>query len=500
MSGPWSTPLEWSGGRGNTDHPLINYYRNCGYDHLYRCQPSVRKVIDKLVKLHGLVPFKTFAKERDGSRRPADDTPFGRLIDDPCPSRMSGLKFWGRYRAYHHLYGEAFAVKTRDSRGFPVELTMVHPLSLRFGPPRADAWRVDQLRDNRLTSLELETGQFWWYQAGQGREILIPRRDLVPWTSFDPNSEERGLSKLEALRGSLEDDAAARGAMEQMWKRGARPGYILETDDDFSERPAVIQQIKRQAVAAAGGVSNWHEPLVLDGGVKAKLFPIEENLEYLGLRRLTNTEVGAVYDLTPPAIHELERATFNNIEELLRDVLKTSMVPIMRELESVLDRDLRDGRLGEGGTPDFSDAYYAEHVTDGAMRGSPEKRIQSYSLQLQTGQRTINEVRALDNLPAVEGGDRVLVNAALIGLDDVGKKAAEAAGFHNEVTGQVYSEDVGTIFGRLSRPESISDIDIDALVDGIAPESASTVRDVVGQCFAAGLSVAELRMELKGLL
>ena len=46
------------------------------------------------------------------------------------------------------------------------------------------------------------------------------------------------------------------------------------------------------------------------------------------------------------------------------------------------------------------------------MRGDLVSRTNAFNQQIQCGIRSINEVRELENLPAVVGGDKVTQNAA----------------------------------------------------------------------------------------
>jgi len=500
-TGPWSSPLEWTGAGGNAAHPLLTLYRQSSYDHMYRCQPSVRKVVDKLSSLHAMIPIGVFRRASDGVKSEAPDSPLGRLMADPCPSRMSAAEFWDRFLHFYYLHGTAFAAKQRDGLGRPTELLVFHPGRMRYGAEQGQCWKVADRA--RLTEHELDTGCFWWYQLAHGVEFQIARRDLVVLKNFNPDNEEWGLSKLESLRGTLEDDGSARQAMESMWKRGARPAFALTSDDDFSNRPAIIQQIQDKVQAAHGGVANWQKPLVLDGGVDIKELRIEKGLEYLELRKLTDREVGAVFDLTPPALHDLERATFNNVEELLRDVLRTTMQPHLRRFESVVDHDLRDGRHGAGGEPDYGSAFFMDHMESKVLRGSPEALAQTRSVQLQTAQRTVNEIRGEDNLVPLPGGDRPLVNAALVALDEAGGRDLDKDG---SVGGVDDAEDspaartaASTVMGRLSRQESLEGVDVAVVVEGLPAAAAEAVSGLHGRLLGAGGSVKDLRAGLKEL-
>lgn len=529
-SGPWSTPFEWSGAGGNAGHPLLDMFRGCQYEALYEQQPSVNKVIDKRARLQGLVPLN--AHERtDTGPVPIPGSGFGRLVSKPC-AEMSQFEYRDWMFHTKDIHGIAFGWLVRDDparrSGGVLEVSPLHPQRMRFGKNERKS-RV--FHAGRLTASERASGKSWWFVVDESTEVHIPRRDLLIWRNFHPSLPHWGLSKLDPLRSTLEDDAAARCAMEAMWKRGMRPHYVIKSDDDFSNHPAIVQQIKDDAEASHGGVGNWWHPMVLDGGASIDLLPSESGLEYLGLRKLTDVEVGAVFDMSGPVIHNLERATFNNIYEIFQDTFKSSLGYDLRSFEAAWENDVRDGTHGEPVAPNFPDGQQAKFNLKGVLRGSPEKQINSYSTQIQTGQRTINEIRGLDDLAPIEGGDVLLVNAALIPVQEAGQQgggqednlvalpggdvplstqARAARGRPVEVevgrlpvaalsAGLSGREAAQKVFGILSRVDSVGDVPVDRLVEGLTKSSEDEVRRAVAVALLEDAPIEGLREMVRGL-
>lgn len=506
FDGPWSTPLEWS---GVGPHPLAEFFRGCTYDEIYRRQPAVRKVIDRRSVLQSLVPLKVFQSTPDG-RVEAPTSAYGRLLDDPCPA-MSQFEWLDWFRHTKDIHGTAFGAISRDAGGRPVGIDPVHPLRMRHGKDKGFA--VGGVNRGRLTAAERESGLTWWFVVGPSKEVHFPRRDLLIWRTYNPDSTDWGLSKLESLRGTLEDDAAARHAMEQMWKRGARPHFALLTDDDMSAHPAVVQQVKEDAEAATGGTANWWRPLVLDGGMKLETLEFEKGLEYLGLRKVTDEEVGGVYDLSGAANHNHENSTYTNAREVLQDAFRTSMASEVRSFEAALAKDVRDGRRGEPVDPNFPRGYYAEHVLEGVLSGSPGEEIEAGRVQLNAGMVTINEYRKMKNRPPVEGGDVPLVNGALVPLHLVGEMGGRSSS--SELDSGLGDEDEapalgsgGGLRGRdaaaavmsgLGRVGAVAEVDVPRLVEGLSAGNAQLVATAVATAFAAGWTPERLRGEIRRL-
>jgi hypothetical protein len=102
--------------------------------------------------------------------------------------------------------------------------------------------------------------------------------------------------------------------------------------------------------------------------------------------------VCAVYDVPPPVVHILDRATFSNITEQMRSMYRDTMAPRLGLYESVLDTQLR---------PDFDPRgdLYAEFLMDEVLRGSFEQRAAAYETMTRIGGMTPAEVRKAENLP-----------------------------------------------------------------------------------------------------
>jgi hypothetical protein len=141
-----------------------------------------------------------------------------------------------------------------------------------------------------------------------------------------------------------------------------------------------------------------------------------EEAQYIETRRLNREEVCAVYDVPPPVVHILDRATFSNITEQMRSMYRDTMAPRLGLYESALDSQLR---------PDFDPKgdLYAEFLLDEVLRGSFEQRAAAYEVMTRIGGMTPAEVREKENLPYKgEDTDQLYVNAATVPLGAIPKR------------------------------------------------------------------------------
>ena len=231
------------------------------------------------------------------------------------------------------------------------------------------------------------------------------------------------------------------------------------------------------------GVDNTGTSLVLEEGMAPeKLSLTAEEAQYIESRKLNREEVVAAYDMAPPAVHILDRATFSNITEQFRSVYRDSVGPRAHGFESTMMVQL---------VPEFGDdSLYVEFLMDEVLRGDFETRQQALK---NADHMTVAEKRRVENLPYIDGTDVILVNGAYVPLTQAGQLQAPAEG--DNVIPMPLAR---TVAGRLSWQEDLTDVDAKALTEGLNG-STGLVLGALEQAKADGASVADLRNRIIAL-
>jgi HK97 family phage portal protein len=471
-------PSTW----GNWPNSLELNRAWASYSALYRRQQWVRICVDKRAWLLARLPLKVY--EHDDLNRPeAANHPYARLLARPN-ERHSRFWLWLWVQSTYDLYGEAFLGKMRDRSGRPTQLVPLHPTAMR---------EAEQQRDGRV---------LWDFDNGKVRVKGIPDEDLFHPKSFNPDSTTRGLSKLESMRATLENEESALKAQSSFWRNGARPGTALVHPGKLSD--AAIQKVKLQWNQIAAGADNYGTTVVLQEGMTPETLTLTaEEAQYIDARKLNREEVVAGYDMPPPAVHILDHATYSNITQQLRSVYRDTMAPVTVFLEAELEAQLRGSvRPGASG-PDFGEGIYAEFLLDGVLRGDFEDRIDSYQKAINSAWMTPAEVRELENLPFLEGSDQLFINSTMIPLDGAGEAGDGAAEEPGRpplalVAAGLDPQQMRIVMGRLSRQKTLAEIDPKSLVVGLNGEEPLVLAELEA-ARAAGEGVMALRERIKGL-
>jgi len=380
-------PLDWNGVPQPGITPALRWM---SYEALYQRQLWVYTLVNKRARATARLPLKVYQRAERG-RPEARKSPYALLLRRPS-SKLDSYSFWLWVSSTVDIHGITYLGKVRDRIGRPVELVPFHPTMVT--------------KDNRDDNQETYT-----VTLTSGRKVEnIARRDLVIFRYY------QDLSPLEPLRSTLENEDGSRAANSALWRNGARPSVALKHPMKLS--PDAATRLRSSWESVHGGASNFAKAVVLEEGMEAQ--PLSFNsrdLEYVESRRLNREECCAAYDVPPPVVHILDRATFSNITEQMRSMYRDTMAPHLKMLESTLEMELRDGRFGEDREPDFADTVYAEFLMDEVLRGAFEQRSEAYQKAVNSGWMKPSEVRQLENLPEADGADRLFVNSTMVPID-----------------------------------------------------------------------------------
>ncbi len=434
LVGDWSTGFRGSGSVQLGD-------RWASYGEIYRKQLWVFVVVRKLAVAEARLPLVAYSRSA-GSRDRVPDHPFAQLLSRPN-RRDDPFRFKSWTSATQSVYGEAFWGKIRDAGGRPVELVRLHPSGMRIKEETTDGRRVWEFSNSRIHLRD------------------IPEEDLVHFSDYNPDDDSRGMSPLEPLRATLENEDAARRATSAFWRSGARPATVLTHPGSLSSE--AHDRLRLQWSSLHAGADNTGATAVLEEGLKPeRVMLTAEEAQYIETRKLNREETCGAYDVPPPVVHILDHATFSNITEQMRSMYRDTMAPRLGSRESVIETQLRASRRPGSDEPDFGDEIYAEYLLDEVLRGDFEVRMDAYTKGINSGIFMPNEVRARENLPnAGAEANRLFVSSGLVPMET--QNGLVPAGGQPVKVFAFTRDEVRSLMGRLSRAGTVDDIDVDSL-------------------------------------
>lgn len=411
------------------------------YGKLYRNQVWVQTVVDKIANSAARLSLKTWDVSNESGKVDASDTPYGKLIANPSTT-MDPFSFWRWVYSTYEVYGEAFLIKVRNTPdSAPGSLLPMHPTRTI----------VKRNADGTLEYIfTLGVASAGIFKAAE--------TEVIPFRRYNPDTQLRGMSRLEGLRMTLLNEDAARRAQASFWEKGARPSVLLNAKKSMSAEAQ--SKLQRQFSALNSGPDSAGRVAVLEEGTEAQIIQLNmEEMQYIESRKLNREEVVAAYDIAPPVVHILDHATFSNITEQFRSMYRDTMMPRLLDTESTLDYFLRPEFSGDG-------SLRATYLLDDVLRGDFEQRAEASVKLVNAAIMKPGEGRKLFDLPdAGEIADKLYGNAALVelGYSDKQKVSIDTNGNViptplDSVKSGDHIAQVRSVAGVLGREKSLDDV------------------------------------------
>lgn len=356
------------------------------YLELWRKQRAVRTTVSFLARNIGQLGIHAFRRKGDTDRERLTDHPLAAVMRKPNP-------FTTRYRLMDALVHD-LAIFDRGywlKAGTPLMPNVIR-IPATLVTPKGDNWLTPEVFEVR----------------GSKGAKLFNREQIVYFRGYS-GSDDFGSSPIEALRQMLAEEHAASKARAEILRNGARvSGYIerpATSDGGAKWTPEARERFARswRAQYVGGGPEAGGTPILEDGMKFVDATQTSKDLQYIEARKLTREEVAAVYFVPPPMVGILDKATFSNITEqhkmLYQDTLGPWLTMIAEEIALQLIPDL---------APSESDDLYVEFNLREKLTGSFEERAAQMQTAVGGPWMTINEARALDNRPPIEGGDELI--------------------------------------------------------------------------------------------
>ena len=220
-----------------------------------------------------------------------------------------------------------------------------------------------------------------------------------------------GYSPIRLHRQAVGLALAAEEFGGRFFGNDARPGVVLEHPGKLSED--AHKRLRQSWETRHGGLDKSHRVAILEEGLAVKEIGLPPgDAQFLETRRFQVSEISRIFRVPPHMVGDLERATFSNIEQQSLEFVIYSIWPWLVRWEQEIKRSLF--------TPQEALTYFAEFLVQGLLRGDIQSRYQAYSTARQWGWMSANDVRRLENMNPVEGGDTYLVPLNMIPAGQAG--------------------------------------------------------------------------------
>lgn len=263
------------------------------------------------------------------------------------------------------LRGNAFGlILSRGANNLPTAVQVLHPdlVNVRYD------WRTDTL-DYRIGGVPMDGSKIWHAAINVG-----PGSPL-------------GVSVLEKAKISVGLGTASQTYGLQFFQSGGQPNGVLETDAEITADQA--NSIKDRWNAA---VANRRGIAVLGQGFSYKpIGVLPSDTEFLNAYKLSVQDVCRFFAVPPELVgaESGSSMTYSTVEGRAVDLLRFSLDPVLAEVERGLSELLPRPQ-------------YVQASREALLRMTTLDRYEAHAKALAAGWRTVDEIRAIENLPPLE--------------------------------------------------------------------------------------------------
>jgi HK97 family phage portal protein len=294
--------------------------------------------------------------------------------------------FYGSLIVSMLLDGNGFVRVFRDGAGRVINMTVLNPAKV-------------EIRKNKV-------GEVVYIHQDEPKPLT--KNEMIHIPDVVRPGETRGISRVTALKDNFGLALALESYAARFFGQGASTQGIIEFPGNLT--PEQAKQLVDGFDARHKGFRKSHKTGVLSGGAKYVNTSVEnDKAQFIDSRRMAVEDVARAFNIPPHLLGLPGTNTYSSVEQNNIAFVTHTLRPIVQKLESAFTPLMAN-------EPGGSTAFI-KFTLDGLLRGDANSRFTAYSVGLQAGYLTINDIRRLEDLPPVDGGEIIRVPLASVNID-----------------------------------------------------------------------------------
>jgi HK97 family phage portal protein len=236
----------------------------------------------------------------------------------------------------------------------------------------------------------------------EGEDKALTSDDVMHLTDLLEPGAVVGMSRIERLREALGLGIALQDFAATFFGQGVTGSLVAEVPGNLT--PDQARQLSDSMSNRHGGWRKSGRVPVLTGGATIKDISIQnDQSQFIESRRFFVEEVARLFNIPLHMMDVPGASSYSSIEQSGIQFVQHCLRPYIEKLEWSYSRLLPE-------------QAFLKFNVDGLLRGDFNSRISAYATGLQSGFMSINDVRRIEDLSRVEGGDVYRVPLANVNL------------------------------------------------------------------------------------
>jgi HK97 family phage portal protein len=337
-------------------------------------------VFAAVTKIAGTVaslPLITYREGPKGKKRATDHSLYPILHHRPN-SEMTAMQYREAMLNHLLLWGNHYSHIPQTFMG---QATALWPL---------DPSRMEVKRPTSNGPLVYE-----YTMTNDGQKVNFPPWQILHIAGLGFNGLI-GYSVISLAREGIATGMAYEEYAGRFFSNNATPAGFIEIPGVADSQTK--KTIKEDWYREFGGVSKSQLIGIIGQGMKFNPLSVKQtDAQFLESRKFSVTEICRWFNIAPHMIFDLERSTNNNIEQQSLESVIYTFRPWCVRIEQAIKNKLI-----------FEDDISVEHRLEGLLRGDTAARTNYYTSGRQWGWLSANDIRELENMELIDGGDQYL--------------------------------------------------------------------------------------------
>jgi HK97 family phage portal protein len=363
---------------------------------------AVFRCVDLIAKTAASLPLHLYRKTDNGREKAEDHHLYELLHMLPNPY-TTAFEFWHMYIFNLLLTRGAYAKIVRDRNGFIRQL-------LNIPTANVTSPQVNRVNGERYIIVNF----------GEGKTEVLREGDYMYTPGLRFTNDITPEDPIQIAADVLGLTIALNVYAKEYFDNGSNLGGFIECDKPFSDKS--YQRFKESWNEIYTGVKNAHKIGFLEGGAKFNSITKNPNdSQALESRKHAVIEICRIFSVPPHKAFELDRATFNNIEQMNIEFVQEAITPMNVRIEQTIYKDLLT-------TPERKELY-AKFQVNGLLRGDTATRGKFYHDMRNDGIMNADEIRELEDMNKQPNGqgEIYLINGNMISVENAAKNMPKGA-------------------------------------------------------------------------
>jgi len=331
------------------------------------------------------LPLAVYQEDKKGNKAVATKHQLYNLLHRKPNENMTTYTFVQKCMIDLLTRGNSFVYIKRNGGARPVELLPLLPTDVKL----------------------VENDGIIYYELQEGG--IVDQYDMLHFKVMSKDGLI-GMSPIDVGANAIGYGLALETYGSSFFGNGAKVSGVLSTDRHLSDE--AIERLKVSFQENYTRIGDANKTMVLEEGLKFQQISLSnEASQFLNSREFSITEIARLFNLPPHLLRDLTKSSFNNISEQSREFVQYSLMPYLVMMESEMNCKLfRSTELGK---------VEAKFNVSALLRGTPKDRSEYYRTMLNIGAMSIDEIRAYEELPTIEGGDNHFMQLNMATLNDI---------------------------------------------------------------------------------